>query len=233
MKIVGLQKVSLIDFPERIAATVFIGGCNLDCGYCHNRWMIDAGAIEPIMAPADLLAWLATRIGRLDGVCLSGGEPCSADDLPALIRAIRALGLAIKLDTNGAYPERLGALLEGAWLHYVALDIKAPLDERYGETVRAHFPLQRLRRSMSLLRQGAIPFEIRTTAHPLLDAQALLDLARHLEPDDPWVLQPFVATPEVLAEVRSMPALSVTEIEALLPALQELIPGVRLRSLQR
>lgn len=231
MKIVGLQKVSLIDFPGRIAATVFIGGCNLDCGFCHNRWMIDAGAVEPIMAPADLLAWLATRIGRLDGVCLSGGEPCSAADLPELIRAIRALGFAIKLDTNGAYPERLGALLDGVLLDYVALDIKAPLDERYSETVRASLPLERLRRSMALLRNGAIPFEFRTTVHPLLDAQALLDLARQLEPGDPWVLQPFVPSPEVLAEVRGMPALSVSEVEALLPTLREIIPGVRLRAL--
>jgi pyruvate formate lyase activating enzyme len=235
MKIVGLQKVSLIDFPERIAATVFIGGCNLDCGYCHNRWMIDAGAIEPIMAPADLLAWLATRQGKLDGVCFTGGEPCGDPDLADLIRAVRALGLAIKLDTNGVFPDCLQRLLDDALLDYVAMDVKAPLDARYADTVRVPIPLERLlrslQRSMTLLRQSALPHEFRTTVHPLLDGQALHDLARQLEPGDTWVLQPFEPTPEVLPEIRALPALSAAELEAFLPALREIIPGVTLRAL--
>ncbi len=235
MKIVGLQKVSLIDFPERIAATVFIGGCNLDCGYCHNRWMIDAGAIEPIMAPAELLEWLATRQGKLDGVCFTGGEPCSDPSLPGLIRDVGALGFAIKLDTNGAYPDCLQALLENALLDYVAMDVKAPLDARYAETVRVPMPLDHLlrslHRSMNLLRQSDVPYEFRTTVHPLLDEQALLDLAEQLEPDDIWVLQPFEPTPEVLPEIRAMPALSPADLVALLPRLREIIPGVTLRAL--
>ena len=235
MKIVGLQKVSLIDFPRNIAATVFIGGCNLDCGFCHNRWMIDADAIEPIMAPAELLAWLATRQGKLDGVCFTGGEPCSDPALPDLIREVRALGFAIKLDTNGAYPECLQALLGDGLLDYVAMDVKAPLDARYAETVRVSLPpeslLRSLRRSMDLLRQSGVPHEFRTTVHPLLDEQALGDLAHQLESGDTWVLQPFEPTPEVLPEVRALPALSAAELEALLPALREIVPDVTLRAL--
>ncbi len=231
MKIVGLQKVSLIDFPDRIAATVFIGGCNLDCGFCHNRWMINAGAIEPIMAPAALLEWLAARRGKLDGVCLTGGEPCSAPDLPELTREIRALGFAIKLDTNGAYPERLRALLEAGLLDYVAMDVKAPLDGRYREAVRTPISLDALRRSMALLRQSGLPHEFRTTVHPLLDRRALGDLAAQLDPTDTWVLQPFEPSPEVLAEVRALPALSPAEIEALLPTLRARVPATSLRAL--
>jgi pyruvate formate lyase activating enzyme len=231
MKIVGLQKVSLIDFPDRIAATVFIGGCNLDCGFCHNRWMLDAGAIEPIMAPADLLAWLATRQGKLDGVCLTGGEPCGAPELPALIGAIRELGLAVKLDTNGTFPRRLRALLDGALLDYVAMDLKAPLDARYSRAVGASISLADLHRSMALLRQGGIPYEFRTTVHPLLDEQALCDLAAQIEPTDAWFLQPFEASPGVLEAVRALPALSPAQINELLPALRESAPGVRLRAL--
>lgn len=231
MKIVGLQKVSLIDFPERIAATVFIGGCNLNCGFCHNRWMINAGALSPIMAPAELLAWLGTRQGKLDGVCLTGGEPSSAPDLPALIDQIRALGFAIKLDTNGTYPERLQALLERGALDYVAMDAKAPLDHRYSQAVGVPLSLDLIRRSMALLRASGIPYEFRTTVHPLLDAQALRDLASQLDPADPWFLQPFEATPEVLPQVRALPALTVPEIDALLPELRERMPHVRLRAL--
>ncbi len=231
MKIVGLQKVSLIDFPERIAATVFIAGCNLDCGFCHNRWMINAGANEPIMAPADLVAWLATRQGKLDGVCLTGGEPLTSPDLAELLVPIRALGLAIKLDTNGTYPQRLQALLDQALLDYVAMDVKAPLDDRYAQAVGVPLSLDLIRHSMALLRASGLPHEFRTTVHPLLSVQALLDLAAQLEPNDTWVLQPFVPSPEVLERVRVLPALSADQIKALLPALRERVPGVTLRAL--
>lgn len=231
MKIVGLQKVSLVDFPDRVAATVFLAGCNLRCGFCYNRWMIDAGAVEPIMAPAELLAWLATRQGKIEGVCVTGGEPCVNPDLPDFLREIRALGFVIKLDTNGTFPERLQALREEGLLDYIAMDIKGPLDARYAEIVGVPIPLEPLRQSMDLLRQGDVPWEFRTTVHPLLDADALRTLAHQLEPTDQWVLQPFLATPEVLPEVRSRPALTVEALQALIPSLQEIVPKVTLRAL--
>ncbi len=229
MKIAGVQRVTLIDYPDRIAATVFIAGCNLDCGFCHNRWMISERDVTEVMSPQSFLDWLASRVGKLDGVCITGGEPLMAADLPSLIEGMRGLGFAVKLDTNGFFPERLRALLEAGQLDYVAMDVKAPLDERYNLAAGKAVDLSRLRASMTLLRDSDIPWEFRTTVHPLLDEQALLDIGRALEPHDTWILQPFVAADTVLESIRAQRSLSVEQLEELLARLQELVPGVSIR----
>ncbi len=229
MKIAGLQKVSLIDFPDRVAATVFVAGCNLDCGFCHNRWMIAQEQVDAVTTPSELVAWLTTRRGRLDGVCLTGGEPLASHGLAGLVRRICELQLGVKLDTNGTYPRRLEQLLNEGLLDYVAMDVKAPLDARYAETVRTPVVLEDLQQSMMLLRKAEVDWEFRTTVHPLMSADWLRDLAHQLEPSDTWVLQPFEITASVAPAVAALPALSVDEITALLPELSELVPSVRLR----
>ncbi|MHB1317920.1 MAG: anaerobic ribonucleoside-triphosphate reductase activating protein [Anaerolineae bacterium] len=230
MKIAGLQRVTLIDYPDRIAATVFIAGCNLNCGFCHNRWMIDEGDVAETMSPQSFLKWLSGRIGKLDGVCITGGEPLLAPDLAALVDGIKELGFAVKLDTNGLFPDRLEALLGRDMLDYVAVDIKSPLDARYRLAAGVAVDLTRLRRSMSILRHSRVLWEFRTTVHPLLDMAALEDIARCLNPGDTWVLQPFVPAESVLAEVRAQAFLTVEQLEALLPVLRQHVPSVRVRS---
>jgi pyruvate formate lyase activating enzyme len=230
MKIAGLQRVTLVDYPDRIAATVFIAGCNLDCGFCHNRWIIDEGDVAEAISPSSLLVWLGGRIGKLDGVCITGGEPLLAVDLTDMIQGIKNLGLAIKLDTNGCFPDRLQALLDCGLVDYIALDIKAPLDRRYREATGKPVDLDRLRRCMDLLRSGHIPWEFRTTVHPLLSEADLLDIARDLFRSDRWFLQPFISAEGVLPEVRTQPFLSLEQLQAVLPALQELVPGVSVRA---
>lgn len=230
MKIAGLQRVTLIDYPDRIAATVFIAGCNLNCGFCHNRWMIHEGDVAEAMSPQSFLEWLSGRIGKLDGVCITGGEPLLTPDLGWLVEGIKELRFAVKLDTNGFFPDRLEALLQRDLLDYVAMDIKAPLDSRYSEVAGVPVDLARLERSMSLLRLGRVPWEFRTTAHPLLDAAALDGVAHCLAPTDTWILQPFVPAEGVLPEVRTQAFLTVEQLEALLPALRQVVPGVRVRS---
>lgn len=226
MKIAGLQKVSLIDFPERIAATVFLAGCNLDCGYCYNRWMLREDAVEEALARAELLAWLKTRVGLLDGVCLSGGEPTIHPDLMDLAREIKGLGFALKLDTNGTRPDVLRALLGEHLLDYVAMDLKAPLDARYHRVAGVRVSLETLGESLALLREGHCPYELRTTVGPALTKKDLLDMAHLIEPQEIWYLQPFMPTEGVREKG---PALSAEELEALLKALKPLAPGVRLR----
>jgi len=230
MKIAGLQRVTLVDYPDKIAATVFLAGCNLDCGFCHNRPIIDAREAEEVISLASFLEWLGGRVGRLDGVCITGGEPLLAPDLEDLVRGIKALGLAVKLDTNGCFPGRLERLLEAGLLDYVAMDIKAPLDERYSLAARRPVDLGALRQSMALLRRGACAWEFRTTVHPLLDEAALLDIARDLLPTDHWYLQPFIAAATVLPEVREREYLSAERLQALLPMLRQWVPGVTLRA---
>ena len=123
MKIYGLQKMTLLDFPERVACTVFLNGCDLRCPFCHNFELVD-GSAEPVMDEEELLSFLKKRQGLLDGVAITGGEPCLHRDLPDLIRGIRDLGYAVKLDTNGLHPDMLDSLISGGMIDYAAMDIK-------------------------------------------------------------------------------------------------------------
>lgn len=229
MKIAGLHKVGLIDYPEHIAATVFLAGCNLDCGYCYNRWMIREAEAPAVLSSHDLLDWLVTRRGLLDGVCVSGGEPTVHPDLPALLRDIKELGFAVKLDTNGTRPDVLAALLDAALLDFVALDLKAPLDERYSRVTRRPVDAGLIRRSMALLRRSGVGYEYRTTVGPELAEVDLLDLSREIAPGERWMLQAFVATPHVAPDLAGAPALGQGALAALAARLRDVAAGVEVR----
>ena len=154
--------MTLLDFPGRVACTVFLGGCNFRCPYCHNSELLD-GQAEPVMDDAALLAFLEKRKGLLDGVCVTGGEPTLQPGLAPLLRQIRAMGYQIKLDTNGSRPQVLQALLEEGLVDYVAMDIKnGPRD--YASTVGLQqMDLAPLEQSIRLLTGGSVDYEFRTT----------------------------------------------------------------------
>ena len=162
MKIHGLQKMTLLDFPGRVACTVFLGGCDMRCPFCHNAELID-GTAPAIMEEEELLAFLKKRKGLLDGVAFTGGEPLLRDNLDGLFLKIREIGYPIKLDTNGTHPDRLRRLMEQELVQYVAMDIKNSPD-RYAETVGLpSFDLSPVRESVSLLMTGRTDYEFRTT----------------------------------------------------------------------
>ena len=198
MKIVGLQKLTLLDYPGRVACTVFLNGCNFSCPFCHNSELFEDEQ-TPVMAQQELLAFLEKRRGVLDGVCITGGEPTLHPELPALLRAVRELGYAVKLDTNGYRPEVLGALLNGGLLDYVAMDLKNG-PEYYGETVGlAHADLAKIRESIGLLMASGTEFELRTTVvKPLHCAESITSMANWLrettngKPIPRLFVQPFV-----------------------------------------
>ena len=179
MKIVGIQKLTLLDYPGRVACTVFLGGCNFRCPYCHNAELL--GDAEPVMTVEELLAFLKKRRGILDGVCITGGEPTIHKELPELIRGIRELGFSVKLDTNGYRPEVLGRLLVEGLVDYVAMDLKNGPDS-YGETVGLPgVDLERIRESVGLLCRSGIEFEFRTTvAKPLHSGETLTSMENWL-----------------------------------------------------
>lgn len=155
MIIGGLQKTSLLDFPEKIAAIVFTMGCNFRCGYCHNPELINGEAkIE------EVFEFLKTRQGKLDGVVITGGEPCLQKDLPEFIKQVKELGFAVKLDTNGSFPEMLEKVLPD--LDYVAMDIKAPL-EKYSRIVNVDVDTSKILKSIEVLKNGGVDYEFRTT----------------------------------------------------------------------
>ena len=162
MKIHGLQKMTLLDFPGRVACTVFFGGCDMRCPFCHNAELLD-GSAPPVMDERELLAFLEKRRGLLDGVAFTGGEPLLQKDLPALAEKIRMLGYPVKLDTNGTHPDLLARMIRDGLVQYVAMDIKNSPD-RYAETAGlASINLDPVRESVSMLLEGDTDYEFRTT----------------------------------------------------------------------
>ena len=164
MKCHGLQKLTLLDFPEHVACTVFTAGCNLRCPFCHNALLVTDIQPGDAVSEEELFSFLKKRRGMLDGVAVTGGEPLLQPDLADFLRRVKALEFDIKLDTNGCYPERLKALLDEGLLSYAAMDVKNT-PEKYPETVGVpDFDVQPVRESMKLLRLSGIPYEFRTTA---------------------------------------------------------------------
>ena len=171
MKIHGLQKMTLLDFPEHVACTVFLGGCDLRCPYCHN-YELATGKVPPVMEEEELLAFLAKRKGLLDGVAITGGEPCLHRDLPDFIARIRALGFAVKLDTNGTHPDMLREVLEKGLVDYVAMDVKnsparyaltAGLTEKETDENSEPAFVSAVRMSIRILMESGVDYEFRTT----------------------------------------------------------------------
>lgn len=162
MKISGLQKLTLLDYPGKVACTVFLNGCNFRCPYCHNSELLD-GNVEPVMTQGELLAFLKKRQGILEGVCVTGGEPTLHPQLFDLLRALKDLGYAVKLDTNGYRPEVLRKVIEQGLADYVAMDIKNG-PEQYGPTVGLDTPdLSKIEESIRILLEGRVDYEFRTT----------------------------------------------------------------------
>ncbi|MGN0016498.1 MAG: anaerobic ribonucleoside-triphosphate reductase activating protein [Candidatus Avelusimicrobium sp.] len=162
MKIGGLVKFTLIDFPGRPAAVVFTQGCNFRCRYCHNPELVYPHMFAEPVAIEEIYSFLKRRQGTLEGVVVSGGEPTLHEDLPSFMADLKAMGYATKLDTNGTRPDMLKSLLDAKLLDYIAMDIKAPM-EKYSLITGVDFNPEVLRQSMDLIRQSGLDYEFRTT----------------------------------------------------------------------
>ena len=192
MFIYGLQRLSLLDFPGKLAATVFTGGCNLRCPFCHNASLVTHFADCDKMPEDEVFAFLGKRRGLLDGVCITGGEPLLQNDLEDFIIKIRGLGFLVKLDTNGTFPKRLDYLIGRGLLDYVAMDIKNSY-EKYPETSGAPgLDLAPVAESVRLLLRGAVPYEFRTTlVKPLHTAADIEKIGRAVAGAENYFLQNF------------------------------------------
>lgn len=179
MKIVGLQKLTLLDYPGQVACTVFLGGCNFRCPFCHNGQLLENA--PAVMSTEELMAFLKDRKGILDGVCITGGEPTLNPQLPELMRQIKQLGYLVKLDTNGYRPNVLKALVGEGLVDYVAMDVKNG-PRCYGETVGiSNIDLEKVEESIRYLMSGAVSYELRTTVvEPLHDEKSIEDMAQWL-----------------------------------------------------
>ena len=202
--IAGLQKMTLLDYPGKVACTVFLQGCNFRCPFCHNSPLL--GQPEQSLIPTEeLLAFLKKRQGLLDGVCITGGEPTLHKALPELLRQIKNLGFLVKLDTNGYRPEILKSLVTQGLVDYVAMDIKN-CPARYAETAGiADLDISKIEESMAFLMTGALDYEFRTTVvqefHTQKDIAEMGQWFRKLSPENvvkKYFLQPYTDRDSVL-----------------------------------
>lgn len=199
MKIHGLNKLTLLDYPGHMACLIFTGACNYRCPFCHNASLVLNPNSQPAISEEEIFAFLQSRKGILEGVCISGGEPTLQVDLPEFIRKIRTMGFHVKLDTNGSRPGILKALLEEGLLDYVSMDIKNAL-KKYLSTIGIpesvsgfnNLITDSVRQSAELLMQSSIPYEFRTTVVKELHSEEdLLSIGKWLNGANAYYLQSF------------------------------------------
>ena len=228
MDIHGIQKLTLLDYPEKCACTVFLSGCNLRCPFCHNAGLVLDNP-EPVMTEDEFFAFLKKRRGLLDGVCVTGGEPTLRKDLPDFLRKIRELGYLVKLDTNGSNPAMLKALLEDKAIDYVAMDIKNCPD-RYAATCGGRDILPQVKECLELLTTYPVEFELRTTCvKPFHDEKALESIGKWLPGNCSFYLQSFVDSGALVG--CGVSGFTKDEMEALRQAVLPYIPNTRIRGI--
>lgn len=195
MRIGGLQKLTLLDFPGHVACTVFLQGCNFRCPFCHNAPLVLG---TDAISEDEVLRFLKKRQGLLDGVAITGGEPLLSKGLDALLEKIKALGYRVKLDTNGSFPDRLRELIDRRLVDYVAMDIKNTR-EKYARTAGAEGILPAVEESVTVLLQGLVPYEFRTTVvDELHEPEDFAAIGRWLSGAQAYFLQAFVDSGSLL-----------------------------------
>ncbi len=228
MIVAGLQKLTLLDFPGKLACTVFLSGCNFRCPFCYNAPLVYGEREACLNMEEDaFFAFLEGRRGILEGVCITGGEPLLQDVAP-FVRRIRELGFSVKLDTNGSFPVRLRALLEEGLLDYVAMDVKNSLS-RYPRTVGlSEFETKGVEESIALLKEGRVPYEFRTTVcRELHPREAFEELGALLAGAKNYFLQNY--NPEGDHIGGELTPYNKEELESFLPLLTPRIRNVSLR----
>ena len=201
MIIQGLQKLTLLDFPGKVACTVFTAGCNFRCPFCHNAPLVLDTHQNPEIPQEDIFSFLQKRQGILDGVCVTGGEPLIQHGIEEFLAGIKRLGYLVKLDTNGSFPEKLRRIVEEGLADYVAMDIKNSL-EKYAETVGCPgFDTTAVKESAALLMEGDVDFEFRTTAvKPFHTSEDMEAIGRWLSGAPRYFLQTFVDSGNLVGE---------------------------------
>ncbi len=230
MLLKGIQKLTLLDFPGKIACTVFTGGCNFRCPFCHNASLVVGERVREsaTLPEEDFFSFLESRKGRLEGVCITGGEPTLSEGLLPFIKRIKDMGFLVKLDTNGYRPELLSEIVESGAVDYVAMDIKNSR-ERYAETVGLKsFDLSLIEKSINILKSGCADFEFRTTLMRELHSEAdIISIGKWIAGDEKYFLQTFKDSGDLLSEGFS--AYNSEETEHFLKLLQSSVPNAKIR----
>lgn len=226
-KIGGLQKSTFIDFPNKLACIIFTQGCNFRCGYCHNPELFENK--EPTVELSALYDFLKSRIGKLDGVVITGGEPTLQKDLKEIIKQIKSMGFLVKLDTNGSNPDIIRELIEANLVDYIAMDVKAPLN-KYNLITNTNIDTNKIKTSIDLLINSDIDYEFRTTVlKNQLTVNDLINIGELIKGAKKYYLQEFVPSKildETLANEKSY---NDEEFKQICVILEEYVNSVEFR----
>ncbi len=229
MLISGFQKSSMIDYPEKISAIIFTQGCNFKCPYCHNPELNKLNNRETEFSVSRVVDFLKGRIGKLDGVVITGGEPTLHKDLPDLIDTLKGFGFLVKLDSNGTNYDMLEELVLSKKVDYVAMDIKAPL-EKYEQAVCSKVPLENVKKSIELLKSGKVDYEFRTT---VVKSQLSYDdfdkIGQLIKGSKKYYLQKFLPTKTLDENYLEQTTYTKEEFEPIIQNLKQYIEKVELR----
>ena len=210
--VVAIERLSLSDYPGKLCANLIAPGCNFRCPYCLNENLILDFLTMNKTTEDQVIEFLHPRIGFLDGVCITGGEPTIHNELPAFLTRLKSIGAMVKLDTNGSYPRRLEYYLDKRLVDYIALDIKVPLN-RYQKTVNYHITPEVIIDSIKLIRRSHVDYEFRTTVVPgILDGGDILEIAKTLSGSKRYVLQGFRPGATLSMEYRGIEPYSEAEM---------------------
>lgn len=226
MEIYGLMRLTLLDYPEKAACTIFTGGCDFRCPFCHNKSVILKDTEQ--IPTEEIFKFLSKRRGILDGVCISGGEPLINPDIIEFMSRVKALGYSVKLDTNGGHPMRLREALESGFCDYVAMDIKNS-PEKYPQTVGVDgFDAGKISESIEIIKSCGIEHEFRTTAvRELHTAEDMRKLTAQIAGEERYFIQSYTESENVLK--KGLTAFDEDGLRRLLDAARENVPKAQLR----
>lgn len=229
MKIGGLHRVSLIDYPGKIGAVVFTQGCNFRCAYCHNPELVDPDRYGPIIPEQEVLSFMDKRRGKLEAVTVTGGEPTLQPDLESFLRECRKRGYLIKLDTNGSKPDVLEKVIRMGLVDYLAMDIKGPL-ERYRQIASVEVEPSEIKRSIEIVMTSGITYEFRTTVvRSQLGLRDLVSVAKLVRHARLYVLQPFIPVKTLAGFLLSENPYTPDELSTIRASLEKVCPHVIVR----
>ena len=232
MRLGGLQKLTLLDYPGLVACTVFTVGCNMRCPFCQNASLVNRIEEENLLPEEEFFSFLKKRQGILDGVCITGGEPTLQPDLNDFIAKIKSMGFKVKLDTNGSFPDKVKEILDSGNVDFVAMDLKNTLD-RYAETVGIPgFDTSKILESINIIRSSGVEYEFRTTVvSPLHRPEDFGELAKMVEGSPRYFLQNFVDSGDLVAGegMTALNDLTEEELKQALANAKEIIPQTKIR----
>jgi pyruvate formate lyase activating enzyme len=225
----GLRKMTLLDFPGKVACTVFTCGCNFRCPFCHNASLVRGSSEDMELSAGELFEFLERRKKLLDGVAVTGGEPLLHAGTAELLRKIKAMGYAVKLDTNGSFPERLEEIIRSGCVDYVAMDVKSSFDQ-YENLCGRPGMAEVVQQSIKLLMENRVDYEFRTTVvNELHQTADIEDAARWIAGAKRYFLQNFTETDDLLSPWASFSGAGKEKLQAMLEAARRHVPAAELR----